>query len=70
MERLVARPLPSDAAMMFTVSEAEAAAIRAAFEQGGEFAAAREGARTIAAWRPLQVRKNGRVKRPRLGKGR
>ena len=54
---------------MFTVTEAEAAAIRAAFERGGEFAAAvelrrlfpgvtdnaeaRECARTIAAWKPL-----------------
>jgi hypothetical protein len=54
---------------MFTVSEAEAAAIRTAFEQGGEFSAAvelrrlfpgvvdnteaRECARTIAAWKPL-----------------
>ena len=57
-------------ALMFAVTEAEAAAIRTAFEQGGEFAAAvelrrlfpgvtdnveaRECARTIAAWRPLQ----------------
>jgi hypothetical protein len=57
---------------MFAVSEAEAAAIRAAFEQGGEFAAAvelcrlfpgvtdnseaRECARTIAAWKPLPAR--------------
>jgi hypothetical protein len=56
---------------MFTVTEAEAAAIRAAFDQGGELAAAvelrrlfpgvtdnaeaRECARTIAAWRPLQL---------------
>jgi hypothetical protein len=56
---------------MFTVTEAEAAAIRTAFEQGGGFAAAgelrrlfpgvtdnaeaRECARTIAAWRPLQL---------------
>jgi hypothetical protein len=56
---------------MFAVTEAEAAAIRAAFEQRGEFAAAvelrrlfpgvtdnaeaRECARTIAAWRPLTV---------------
>jgi hypothetical protein len=54
---------------MFAVTEAEAAAIRTAFEQGGEFAAAielrrlfpgvtdnaeaREWARTIAAWKPL-----------------
>ena len=53
---------------MFTVSEAEAAAIRTAFEQGGELsaavelrrlfpgvtdnAAARECARSIAAWKP------------------
>ena len=57
---------------MFAVTEAEAAAIRAAFEQGGEFAApvelrqrfrgvtdnaeARECARTIATWKPLPVR--------------
>ncbi len=54
---------------MFVVTEAEAAAIRTAFDQGGEFAAAvelrrlfpgvtdlaeaRECARTIAAWEPL-----------------
>jgi len=54
---------------MFCVSEAEAAAIRAAYEQGGEFSAAielrrlfpgitdnakaRECARTIAGWTPL-----------------
>ena len=53
---------------MFVVSEAEAAAIRAVFEQRGEFAAAvelrrrfpaitdnaqaRECARTIAGWKP------------------
>ena len=57
---------------MFVVSEAEATAIRTAFDQGGEFAAAvelrrlfpgvadnaqaRECARTIAAWKPLPVR--------------
>jgi hypothetical protein len=56
---------------MFTVTEAEAAAIRTAFERGGEFAAAvelrwlfpgvtdntqaRECARTIAVWRPLPM---------------
>ena len=56
---------------MFVVSEAEAAAIRAAFDQGGEFAAAvelrrrfpgiadnaqaRECSRTIAVWRPLAL---------------
>jgi hypothetical protein len=54
---------------MFSVTEAEAAAIRAAFDQGGEWAAAvelrrlfpgvtdnakaQECARTIAAWKPL-----------------
>jgi hypothetical protein len=57
---------------MFVVSEAEAAAIRTAFEQRGEFAAAvelrrlfpgvtdlveaRECARTIAAWKPLPAK--------------
>jgi hypothetical protein len=66
--------LPDDAAHdhppgMFCVSEAEAAAIRAAYEQGGELSAAielrrlfpgitdnakaRECARTIAGWSPL-----------------
>ena len=61
---------------MFAVTEAEAAAIRTAFERGGEFAAAvelrrlfpgvtdnaeaRECARTIAAWKPLPLRKIGR----------
>ena len=54
---------------MFVVSEVEAAAIRTAFEQGGELSAAvelrrlfpsitdiaeaRECARTIAGWKPL-----------------
>ena len=57
---------------MFVVSEAEAAAIRAVYEQRGEFAAAielrrrfpgitdsaqaRECARTIAGWKPLPPR--------------
>jgi hypothetical protein len=56
---------------MFVVTEAEAAAIRATFEQQGELSAAielrrlfpgvtdmveaRECARTIAAWEPLPV---------------
>jgi hypothetical protein len=65
---------------MFVVTEADAAAIRAAYQQRGEFAAAvelrrrfpgvtdnaqaRECARTIAGWRPLPLRP---VKRsPRL----
>jgi hypothetical protein len=57
---------------MFAVSEAEAAAIRAVYEQRGEFAAAvelrrrfpgitdnaqaREWARTIASWKPRPLR--------------
>jgi hypothetical protein len=57
---------------MFVVTEAEAAAIRAAFDQGGEMSAAvelrrlfpgvtdnaqaQECARTIAGWKPLPVR--------------
>jgi hypothetical protein len=57
---------------MFVVNEAEAAAIRTAFDRGGELSAAvelrrlfpgitdnsqaRECARTIAAWKPLPVR--------------
>ena len=57
---------------MFVVTEADAAAIRATFEERGEFAAAvelrqlfpgitdtaqaREYARTIAGWRPLATR--------------
>jgi len=68
---LAGRSWPSHAAGMFAVTEAEAAAIRAAFDQGGEFTAAaelrrlfpaitdtaeaRECARTIAAWTPLPV---------------
>ena len=63
---------------MFVVSEAEAAAIRTAFEQRGEFAAAvelrrlfpgitdnaqaRECARTIAGWQPLSALPLRRVK--------
>ena len=54
--------------MMFVVTEAQAAATRTAYEQGGEFSAAvelrqlfpgidnvqaRECARTIASWKPL-----------------
>jgi hypothetical protein len=57
---------------MFVVSEAEAAAIRTAFERGGELSAAvelrrlfpgvtdtaqaRECARAIAAWKPLPAK--------------
>jgi hypothetical protein len=62
---------------MFTVSEAEAAAIRAVYQQRGEFAAAvelrrlfpgitdnaqaRECARTIAGWKPLPLRPVKRI---------
>ena len=69
--QLAARTPPLHPAPMFAVTEAEAAAIRAAFEQGGEIAAAvglrrlfpgvadnaeaRECARSIAAWKPLTV---------------
>ena len=58
---------------MFVVTEADAVAIRTAFDQGGEFSAAvelrqrfpgipdnaqaRECARNIAAWKPLPLRK-------------
>ena len=70
---------------MFVVGEAEAAAIRTAFEQRGEFAAAvelrrlfpgitdntqaRECARTIAGWKPLRPVKR-LPKPPRLRRGR
>ena len=59
---------------MFVVTEADAVAIRTAFDQGGEFSAAvelrqrfpgipdngraREFARAIAAWKPLPLRKD------------
>jgi len=61
----------SHAGPMFTVSEEQAAAIRAAFDRGGELAAAvelrrhfpgisdneqaRQCARTIAGWKPLKL---------------
>ena len=66
---------------MFVVTEADAAAIRAVYEQRGEFAAAielrrlfpgitdnaqaRECARTIAGWKPLRPVKR-MPKPPRL----
>ena len=69
-----------------TVTEAEAAAIRTAFDQGGEFAAAvelrrpfpgfndnaeaRECARTIAAWKPLTPLTAMRKVRSQICKGR
>ena len=67
---------------MFVVTEAEAAAIRNAFEQRGEFAAAvelrrlfpgvtdndtaRQCVRTIAGWRPLPLRPVKRMLKPSL----
>jgi hypothetical protein len=47
---------------MFAVTEAEAAVIRVAFDQGGECA------RTIAAWKPLPLRKIGRLVSARQGR--
>ena len=65
---------------MFAISEAEAAAIRAVYEQRGEFAAAvelrrlfpgitdnahaRECARIIASWKPLPLRPAKRMPKP------
>jgi len=65
---------------MFVVTEVEAEAIRAAYEQRGEFAAAvelrrlfpavtdnakaRECARTIAGWQPLPVSRRSARPRP------
>jgi hypothetical protein len=65
---------------MFVVTEAEAAAIRAAFEQHGELSAAielrrrfpgitdnaqaRDCARTIAGWKPLPLRAVKRLPKP------
>ena len=64
---------------MFVVTEAEAAAIRTAFDRGGELSAAvelrrlfplitdmaeaRQCARTIAGWKPLLVRPCQRARR-------
>jgi hypothetical protein len=69
---MVDRGAPPHAFGMFVVTEADAAAIRSAFDQGGELAAAvelrrlfpsitdnaeaRNCARTIASWKPLPVR--------------
>ena len=69
---------------MFVVGEAEAAAIRAAFDRGGEFSAAvelrrlfpaitdnaqaRACARTIAGWKPLPVPLRPETRVERRGK--
>ena len=81
--RLAARGPRHHPAGMFVVSEAEATAIRTAFEQRGEFAAAvelrclfpgvtdtaqpRECARAIAAWEPLPLQRLRPEKRHREG---
>ncbi len=68
---------------MFVVTEADAAAIRAAFERDGEFAAAvelrrrfpgitnnvqaREQARVIAGWKQIEVTPSKTVTRLRPG---
>jgi hypothetical protein len=70
--RLAGHGLRPHPGRMFVVTEAEASAIRAAFDRGGELSAAvelrrlfpgvtdmaeaRECARTIAGWKPLPVR--------------
>jgi hypothetical protein len=70
---VAARRAPPHAPGMFVVTEADAAAIRAVYEQRGEFSAAvelrrrflgitdnaqaRMWARTIAGWKPLQPMK-------------
>jgi hypothetical protein len=70
---------------MFVVTETEAAAIRAAFDQGGEFAAAVElrrrfpgitdnadalaCARAIAGWRPLDLPRRLPMRRQRRSHG-
>jgi hypothetical protein len=79
--RLAARHAPPHAPVMFVVTEADAAAIRAVYQQRGELSAAvelrrrflgitdnaqaRECARTIAGWKPLRSVKR-MPKRPRL----
>ena len=77
---VAARTAPPHAPGMFVVTEAEAAAIRAVYEQRGEFSAAvelrrrfpgitdnalaRECARTIAGWKPLPLRLMKRLPKP------
>ena len=79
--RLAARGRRHHPAGMFVVTEAEAAAIRAAFEREGELSAAvelrrlfpgvtdmaeaRECARTIASWAPLPLEPAARSRKPR-----
>ena len=82
-ETLAAPPHVSHALAMFVVTEADAAAIRGAFDRGGELSAAvelrrlfpgigstqaRECARAIAGWKPLPVPlRRVRLRRPSKG---
>jgi hypothetical protein len=79
VHRLAGPGPPHHPAGMFVVTEAEATAIRAAFDRGGELSAAaelrrlfpgvadmaeaRDCARTIAAWEPLPVTPAGQAAR-------
>jgi hypothetical protein len=79
--RLAAHHAPPHAPAMFVVTEADAAAIRAVYQQRGEFSAAvelrrrfpgiggnaqaRECARIIAGWKPLPLRPKRMPKPPR-----
>jgi hypothetical protein len=83
--KLAALSPSSHAPCMFVVSEADAAAIRDAFDQSGELSAAvelrrrfplisydavaRQWARTIAGWKPLPVMPD-RVTKPRTSRRR
>jgi hypothetical protein len=80
--RLAVLDLFPHARRMFIVSETDAAAIRAAFDQGGEFSAAveprrlfpgipdndqaRDCVRTIAGWKPLRMPRKPRPCLPRI----
>jgi hypothetical protein len=77
---VAARIAPPHAPAMFVVTEADAAAIRAVYQQRGEFSAAvelrrrfpgitdnaqaREWARTIAGWKPLPLWPVKRMPKP------
>jgi len=80
--RLVGRGQRTHAPAMFVVTEEDAAAIRAAFDQDGEFAAAvelrrrfpgiadnahaRDCARAIAGWKPVTLPRRPPVRPHRL----
>jgi hypothetical protein len=81
-KKLDSRQRHPHAPAMFAISEAEAAAIRAVYQQRCELSAAielrrlfpgitdnaqaRECVRTIAGWKPLQLRTVKRMPKPRL----